>query len=401
MKKSKIVVFLVILLVIGFASVSTTLFIALKTRIGTNSSDFDVVFTSAMIDDLVVSNQVISEDMKTINYTGNKLVDIDSSTTLTFTVLNNSTQYDADVEINCDYPSSDKYMVEVNPQSFFLKAGKSLDGTVKVTLNKALLEDETISLKCMLNAQAGERDSSVEKVLDRTVYDTVLIGDSIMNGYGNDYKSFDSFLRNDGFASKTLRLAHNGAMLFSSDYVEQENLIFDYQIRYELFRRANFLKRDAVIVMNGGINDIAFNLQYDAYELGISSEDELTSATFFNDVMANENLIRRIYNSLSGLSMTFPDATIIYIKPRLIPIDTTATYYKNVEEINQDIILFNKAIDLWEKRIGSYSYTNVNIIDSNDYVLESDLRYSTKRDDGLHWNNSAYEKIYEQIKLLI
>lgn len=401
MKNNKIVVFLVMMLVIGFASVSTTLFISLKTRIGTNSSDFDVVFTSAMIDDLVVSNQVISEDMKMINYTGNKLVDVNSSTTLTFTVLNNSTQYDADVEISCDYPSSDNYTVEVNPQSFFLKSGKSLDGTIKVTLNKALLEDETISLKCILNAKAGERDTSVEKVLDRTIYDTVLIGDSIMNGYGNDYRSFDSFLKNDGLASKTLRLAHNGSMLFSSDYVEQESLIFDYQIRSELFRRANFIKKDAIIIMNGGVNDIAFNLQYDGYDLGITNEDELSSPTFFNDVMANENLIRRIYNSLSGLSMTFPDATIVYIKPRLIPTMTTATYYKDVEEINNDIILFNKAIDLWEKRIGSHSYTNVNIIDSNEYVSESDLRYSIKQDDGLHWNNSAYENIYEQIKLLI
>lgn len=133
--------------------------------------------------------------------------------------------------------------------------------------------------------------------------------------------------------------------------------------------------------MNGGINDIAFNLQYDAYELGLDSEEDLSSSTFFNDVMANDNLVKRIYDSLSGLSMTFLEAKIIYIKPRLIPIGTTAEYYKDVELIKNDIILYNKAIDLWKEKIGVHSYSKVYIVDSNDYVLESDLRFSIKIDD--------------------
>lgn len=400
-KKNKSILMLILLLVIGFAAVSTTLVMSGLVGIASQDDDFDVIFTTAMIDDLVVSNQVISEDMKKINYTGNKLVDIDASTVLTYTVLNNSTQYDADVSINCVYPKSDKYIVEVNPTSFYLRAGKQANGTITVTLNQALLEDESISLTCSLDANAFERDEAVDRVLDRTVYDTVLIGDSIMNGYGNNDRSFDYYLKQDKLTKNSYKLARNGSMLFSSEYVDEENLIFDYQIRKNLFGKSNFIAKDALIIMNGGINDIAFNLQYDAYELGITSEEELSSPTFFNDVMANENLIRRIYNSLSGLSMTFPEAKIVYIKPRLIPTGTTAEYYKDIELINNDITLFNKAIDLWESRIGKYSYSNVHIIDANEYVLESDLRYSTKVDDGLHWTSSAYEKIYEQIKTII
>lgn len=53
-------------------------------------NDFDAIFTSAMIDELVVLNQVISEDMKIINYIGDKLV-VSESTILTYTTLNNST----------------------------------------------------------------------------------------------------------------------------------------------------------------------------------------------------------------------------------------------------------------------------------------------------------------------
>lgn len=221
-----------------------------------------------------------------------------------------------------------------------------------------------------------------------------------MNGYGNNNKSFDNCLKDDNLSTNSYRLAQNGSMLFYSQYVPQENLIFDYQIK-ELFKNSKFIKKDALIIMNGGINDIAFNFQYDGYELGITSENDLASVTYFNDVMSNDNLIKRIYDSLSGLSMTFPDSKIVYIKPRLIPVGTTATYYKDVESINEDIILFNKAIDLWEERIGSHSYTNVHIIDSNEIVQESDLRYSVKADDGLHWINTAYEKIYDEIKPLI
>lgn len=53
----------IILLAIGFASISTTLSIKSTAKVSTNKNDFDVIFTSAMIDKLVVSNQVISEDM--------------------------------------------------------------------------------------------------------------------------------------------------------------------------------------------------------------------------------------------------------------------------------------------------------------------------------------------------
>ena len=66
----------------------------------------DVIFYSAMLDELVVSSSVISEDKKTINYSTNELTIPNESSVLVFSVLNNSSFYDAEVSIECNIPLS-------------------------------------------------------------------------------------------------------------------------------------------------------------------------------------------------------------------------------------------------------------------------------------------------------
>ena len=149
-------------------------------------------------------------------------------------------------------------------------------------------------------------------------------------------------------------------------------------------------------MINGGINYLTHNLQYDNYTLGVASTDEFNNSSYFQDVMASDNLVSRIYNILSGVGMTFPNNKIIYIKPRLLPESIIKEYYKDVASINADITLFNQAIDFWQQRIGK-KYPNLTIIDSNDYVLESDLRYALVPNDGVHWQASAYQKIVESL----
>lgn len=184
---------LILFLIIGFAAVSTNLFINVIANIGENKEDFDVIFYSAMLDELVVSSSVISEDKKTINYSTNELTIPNESSVLVFSVLNNSSFYDAEVSIECNIPLSNEYSVSVTPEEMVISAGKRRDGTISVNLNKPLIEAKEINFSCKLISNAIERDSSVDKVYDRTNYDVVLVGDSIMNGYGNDQKSFDYY----------------------------------------------------------------------------------------------------------------------------------------------------------------------------------------------------------------
>ncbi len=399
MRRNYKIFMLIAILVIGFAAVSTTIVINGFTRVGTNEEDFDVFFYSVTLDDLIVTNDVLSKDKKTLNFATNEINVLGESSTLKFSVINNSSQYNAEVSIECTIPSGDDYTVEVSPLSMTINAGKRFDGTIKATLTKALIDAKDVQISCTLNANPTSRTSSVPKVVDKNMYDVILVGDSIMNGYGNDFKTFDYYLKEAGLvpeSSLAMNLSQNSSMLFTSPYVEENQLILDTQIRKYLFDKVANVKEDAYIMINGGINDLTHNLQYDNYTLGVASTDEFNNSSYFQDVMASDNLVSRIYNILSGVGMTFPNNKIIYIKPRLLPESITKEYYKDVASINADITLFNQAIDFWQQRIGK-KYPNLTIIDSNDYVLESDLRYALVPNDGVHWQASAYQKIVESL----
>ena len=396
MKKSRKLYLLIILLVIGFAAVSTTLVIKGTYNVGFNKDDFEVFFYSAMIDKLIVTKDVLSEDKKTLTFEFEELSMVGDEKVLDFTVINNSSHYDAYVTVDCVFPLSDDYTIVKTPDVMEIYAGKRMDGSITVTLNQALTESETITGECKLVATPKERTSSVEKVVDRNKYDIVLIGDSIMNGHGNDNKTFDYYFKEAGLIPenfKSLNFSKDSSMLFYSEYVDESQLILDAQIRKYLFEKVGNVKDEAYIIFNGGINDLIHNLQYSNYSLGVTSEDEFNDVSYFTNVMSSDNLVKRIYDALSGLGMTFSNSKIVYIKPRVLPEGVTSEHYKDTASINDDIVLFNKAVDIWYQRIGKSKYPNMIIIDSNDYVSESDLRYSVNSNDGVHWLESAYQKI--------
>ncbi len=100
MKKRQLYI-LIILLVIGFASVTTSLIINGNLKIGFNSDDYDVIFIEALLDGKESTNAIINDDRKTITFTTDKLINIGDSARLDYKVRNISHQYDADVSINC------------------------------------------------------------------------------------------------------------------------------------------------------------------------------------------------------------------------------------------------------------------------------------------------------------
>ena len=99
-KKKVMILVIVLLLAVGFAAVSTTLILNGTLGVGTNKADFDVRFIVAKVNDVDVSSTAISEDGKTITYEV-ELENSDSRADLDYTILNNSSQYDAAVTIDC------------------------------------------------------------------------------------------------------------------------------------------------------------------------------------------------------------------------------------------------------------------------------------------------------------
>lgn len=153
---------LLILLAIGFAAVSTTLFINGTLSFAANQDDFIIIFTYAELDDVDVSNEVISEDGKTITYTTKDLLKIGDFSKLEFEITNTSTQYDAEVSVNCAISQeySDYYSVKKSiPNVIFARTVEA--GSVRIELNRVSTETITENFTCTLTAEAIERTSAV------------------------------------------------------------------------------------------------------------------------------------------------------------------------------------------------------------------------------------------------
>ena len=101
MRKKGALIIAILLMVIGFAAISTTLIINGKARVSENTDDFSVIFTKASLDNMDVYNEIISQDKKTITFTSKDLKKINDTSVLNYEITNNSANYDAEVSVNC------------------------------------------------------------------------------------------------------------------------------------------------------------------------------------------------------------------------------------------------------------------------------------------------------------
>ena len=162
-KNKKWILAAILLLGIGFAAVSTTLYISGNVGITANEADFDVKFTKATLDGTDISTSAISADGKTITYGTNDLSMVGDKSTLDFEVTNNSELYDAEVSIECSATGTknDYYSITKEVASTIVAKTKEA-GKVDVELIKATTEDITEEFTCTLTAQATERTTKGE-----------------------------------------------------------------------------------------------------------------------------------------------------------------------------------------------------------------------------------------------
>ncbi len=167
MKKRRIMI-LILLLIIGFASVTTTLVLNGKVGVGVELDDFDVIFIESLLDGKEDTKATISEDKKTITFRTDRLSNKGESARLDYKVKNTSTQYNADVEINCTNEANEYVNVTssfdgnqiplVNPIN--IKAQEVKSGYINAELIKAYAgEDTSIEIKCTINVTATSRET--------------------------------------------------------------------------------------------------------------------------------------------------------------------------------------------------------------------------------------------------
>ena len=162
-KNKKLLLAALLLLGVGFAAVSTTLYINGNVGIATNAEDFDVRFTKAVLDGTEISATAISEDGKTITYGTNDLSIVGDKSTLDFEVTNNSELYDAEVSIECSAEGEKNSYYAITKEVASTIVAKTTEaGKVEVELTTATTEDITESFTCTLTAQATERTTKGE-----------------------------------------------------------------------------------------------------------------------------------------------------------------------------------------------------------------------------------------------
>lgn len=153
--KMKLGMFLiVVLLTIGFAAVTLTLYLNGSVVIGFNQ-DFDINFTKAVVDG-TLTNSAISADGKSISYTTKKLVELGDKSVLEYEVTNNSTKYNAKIEVNCTLSDPNMYNVVVTPENALIKAGAVGTGKAVVSLINLNVSGSQIvsNFECKLNVTA-------------------------------------------------------------------------------------------------------------------------------------------------------------------------------------------------------------------------------------------------------
>ena len=171
MKNKKFLFLSLLILAIGFAAVSTTLYISGNLVFGTNKNDFEVYFSGAIIDDEDKSNEVILSDKKHIEYETKELKKLGDTSVLEFEVTNNSTQYDAKVSISCTLTDNTYVSYTTDKNEYNIPAQTRESGKVTIELIKASTSILNPTISCELVSTAEERSATAETVITDSSYE--------------------------------------------------------------------------------------------------------------------------------------------------------------------------------------------------------------------------------------
>lgn len=158
MKSKKFLIIAILFLVVGLATISTSLFIVSRVKIASNDEDFDIYFSEAVLDGVDLSDSIISSDGKSISFTTpSPLKEKGDKNVLRYKVTNNSTQYDASVSVNC-LPIDHDY-VSVNNDILSIIVAKSMAvGNLTIELINGSDHFEDFEFTCNIVAEAISRE---------------------------------------------------------------------------------------------------------------------------------------------------------------------------------------------------------------------------------------------------
>ena len=163
--KNKQFFILILLLVIGFASISATLIINGNTKVAANLDDFNVIFIEAFLDGEESPNVEIDSTKKILTFTTNRLTNKGDNTRIDYKVKNISTQYDGDVTINCTNETNGYVSVTSSfdgkslplTEPINMQAQEVKSGYINSELTKATTEEQEVKITCKIEVGAVSR----------------------------------------------------------------------------------------------------------------------------------------------------------------------------------------------------------------------------------------------------
>ena len=179
--KKKGILLVVLLLAVGFAAVTTTLFINGTTNIGTNKSDFDVYYSKAKVNG-VEDNTVITDDTHIV-FT-QEMKKVGETYVLDYDVTNGSRNYDAELSMTCT--ESNEYLSVTNAfdTDTTLPATETRSGKLTIELIKGYVGETTkeVTIECTISANAVERNTLSEGTPADKVKSGYNVGDVVTIG---------------------------------------------------------------------------------------------------------------------------------------------------------------------------------------------------------------------------
>lgn len=159
MKKNYIYIML-LLIVIGFATITNVLFVNGGILIGTNSSDFDVYYSKVIMNNVEKNELILDDKNITFEYTFKSKED---RVSLEYYITNGSTMYDASIRVSC-LDDSDYLKIENSwIDDTIIAAQTTQSGILNVSLKKLYSGDDILNhtISCEINAEASKRSSIV------------------------------------------------------------------------------------------------------------------------------------------------------------------------------------------------------------------------------------------------
>lgn len=228
-------------------------------------------------------------------------------------------------------------------------------------------ENKTIQNKAKGSEKTEKIKPAQENSLDgKTI---AFIGDSLIEGYGNDFRGFDYYLAKDLPNTNFINNSKSGSTI--TDNSGSDNII--------MLNQAKTLEGNPdMIVFDGGANDII------GYALGFLNQDLKKEIGTVDE--NGETVISDFEEVIAELKTRFPNAKLYYIQPFLLD-DETISHLTQDENTKNEIkarrdTFYEEVQKMCEK-------WKIEYLDVSSNFVGTGITY--RQDDWIHIKSEGYE----------